>query len=310
MYKSKPLRPAKASRMSRATTPSRAPRQAKILTKLLPERALNTRTKMLVLVSICAAYLLIALFAGLFMNPDLYHANFADKFLPPSLAHPFGTDFTGRDMFFRSVKGLSNSLIIGLVASVISSAIGLIFGIASAVIGGKFDKFILWCIDCCMGIPHLVLLILISFMLGRGAFGVTIGVALTHWPELTRVVRAEVLQLRSSQFVLSSYKMGRSRFHVAKNHMIPHVLPVFLVGLVLLFPHAIMHEASITFLGFGLPPESPAIGVILAESMKYIALGKWWMALFPGLMLLIAVLLFDLIGENLKRLINPGTANE
>ncbi len=161
-----------------------------------------------------------------------------------------------------------------------------------------------------MGLPHLVLLILISFMLGRGAKGVMIGVAVTHWPELTRIVRAEVLQLRSSQYVQAAYKMGKTRFQVAKEHIIPHVLPVYLVGLVLLFPHAIMHEASITFLGFGLPAESPAIGVILSESMKHIATGKWWLAVFPGLMLLLAVLLFDVIGEDLKKLLNPTSGNE
>jgi peptide/nickel transport system permease protein len=273
-------------------------------------RGMSSRTRLLILIIVASAYLLVVLFYGMFMDPDLYASHFVDKFLPPSPAHPFGTDFTGRDMFFRSIKGLSSSLVIGVIASAISSVIGLILGIASAVAGGKLDKFILWCVDCCMGLPHLVLLILISFMLGRGAFGVTVGVALTHWPELTRVVRAEVLQLRSSQYVLASYRMGKSKFWVAKHHIIPHVLPVYLVGLVLLFPHAIMHEASITFLGFGLPPESPAIGVILSEAMRHITTGHWWLAVFPGLMLLACVLLFDLIGENLKKLLNPTSGNE
>ena len=104
--------------------------------------------------------------------------------------------------------------------------------------------------------------------------------------------------------------MGKSKFEVAKKHIIPHVLPVYLIGVILLFPHAIMHEASITFLGFGLPAEVPAIGVILSEAMKHIATGKWWLALFPGLMLLSVVLLFDVIGENLKLLINPSSGNQ
>lgn len=105
-------------------------------------------------------------------------------------------------------------------------------------------------------------------------------------------------------------KWGKIKFEVAVNHIIPHVLPVYLIGVVLLFPHAIMHEASITFLGFGIPAEVPAIGVILSEAMNHITTGKWWLAVFPGLMLLSVVILFDVIGENLKILINPNSGNQ
>ena len=161
-----------------------------------------------------------------------------------------------------------------------------------------------------MGIPHIILLILISFMLGKGAFGITIAVAVTHWPSLTRIVRSEVLQVKNAHYIKAASKMGKNKFQVAVTHIIPHVIPVYLVGVILLFPHAIMHEASITFLGFGLPADVPAIGVILSEAMKHILTGKWYLAFFPGVMLLLAVILFDLIGENLKRLMNPVTSNE
>ncbi|MDR3149098.1 MAG: ABC transporter permease [Oscillospiraceae bacterium] len=271
---------------------------------------LNARSRMIIYISVAVVYLACVFVWGTLLDPSAYAVRFADKFIPPSAGHIFGTDFMGRDMFFRCVRGLSNSLVIGLAASLISSVIALVFGISSAVIGGKFDKAVLMCVDCCMGLPHLVLLILISFMLGRGAKGVMLGVAFTHWPELTRLVRAEVLQLRSSQYVRASYKMGKSRMYVAMRHIFPHVIPVYLVGIVLLFPHAIMHESAVTFLGFGLPAETPAIGVILSEAMRHIATGKWWLALFPGLMLIAAVLLFDVIGENLKRLLNPSSAQE
>jgi peptide/nickel transport system permease protein len=270
----------------------------------------NNRVKLLVILCACAAYLLTVFLWGLFMEPGRYAVHFDDKFIAPGAGHLFGTDFMGRDMFFRSIKGLSNSLLVGMGAAAVSSVIGLVLGIASALLGGKADKFVLWCVDCCMGLPHLVLLILISFMMGRGAVGVSVGIALTHWPELTRIVRAEVLQLRTAQYVQAAYRMGRTRAQVAAGHIVPHVLPVYLVGLVLLFPHAIMHEASITFLGFGLSAETPAIGVILSESMTHLATGKWWLALFPGLMLLLAVLFFDAVGNQLKRLLNPASGNE
>lgn len=274
------------------------------------DKVFNRRILVVILMAVAVTYLIGVFVWGLFMNPRSYEANYANKFLSPSLAHPFGTDFIGRDMFHRTIKGLSNSIIIGVLASIFSSIIALVAGIASAVFGGWVDKFINWCVDLCMGLPHLVLLMLISFMMGKGVKGVTIAVALTHWPSLTRIVRSEVMQIRSSQYVKAAYKMGRTKTQVAFQHILPHVIPAYLIGLVLLFPHAIMHEASITFLGFGMPVEMPAIGVILSEAMQHISTGKWWLALFPGLMLLIAVLLFDVIGENLKKLWNPESGNE
>ena len=274
------------------------------------DKVFNRRVLVVILMAVAVTYLIGVFVWGLFMNPRSYEANYANKFLAPSLAHPFGTDFIGRDMFHRTIKGLSNSIIIGVLASIVSSIIALVAGIASAVFGGWVDKFVNWCVDLCMGLPHLVLLMLISFMMGKGVKGVTIAVALTHWPSLTRIVRSEVMQIRSSQYVKVAYKMGRTKTQVAFQHILPHVIPAYLIGLVLLFPHAIMHEASITFLGFGMPAEMPAIGVILSEAMQHISTGKWWLALFPGLMLLIAVLLFDIIGENLKKLWNPESGNE
>lgn len=274
------------------------------------DKVFNRRILVVILMTVAVTYLIGVFVWGLFMNPRSYEANYANKFLSPSLAHPFGTDFIGRDMFHRTIKGLSNSIIIGVLASIFSSIIALVAGIASAVFGGWVDKFINWCVDLCMGLPHLVLLMLISFMMGKGVKGVTIAVALTHWPSLTRIVRSEVMQIRSSQYVKAAYKMGRTKTQVAFQHILPHVIPAYLIGLVLLFPHAIMHEASITFLGFGMTAEMPAIGVILSEAMQHISTGKWWLALFPGLMLLIAVLLFDVIGENLKKLWNPESGNE
>lgn len=276
----------------------------------LRQPKLNTKKKMIIYIALAAAYLLAVLIAGLVMDPDLYSVHYENKFLMPSLAHPFGTDFMGRDMFWRSIKGLSNSILIGLAASAVSSVIALILGIVAAVAGGIVDRIINWLVDCCMGLPHLVLLMLISYMMGRGGFGVAFAVAVTHWTELTRLVRAEVLQVKNTQYVKAALKMGHSKFRVAKDHIIPHVMPVYLTGLILLFPHAIMHEASLTFLGFGFSASTPAIGGILSEAMKHIVTGKWWLCLFPGLILLIAVMLFDVIGEKLRMLMNPGSSEQ
>lgn len=274
------------------------------------DKKINTRKKVMIYTTVAVVYLILIMIVGLVISPELYDVHYGNKFISPCLSHPFGTDFMGRDMFWRSIKGLSNSLVVGVVASVVSSIIALIFGVAAAVIGGKVDRVITWLVDCFMGMPHLVLLLLISYMMRRGGFGVAFAVAVTHWTELTRMVRAEVLQIKDAQYVKAAYKMGHSKFKVAKEHIIPHVMPVYLVGLVLLFPHAIMHEASLTFLGFGFSAATPAIGGILSEAMKHLVTGKWWLCFFPGLMLLIAVMLFDIIGEQLKRLLNPTSGNE
>ena len=138
----------------------------------------------------------------------------------------------------------------------------------------------------------------------------TMGVALTHWTSLTRVLRAEIKQINTSEFVKLSQRFGKSKMWIAKKHILPLVITQIIVGTILIFPHAIMHEASVTFLGFGLSPHEPAIGIILSESMKYLATGNWWLALFPGLALLIIVLLFDIAGENIKKILDPTSANE
>ena len=213
-------------------------------------------------------------------------------------------------MLLRTLAGLSTSVLVGLLAAGVSSIIALVMGAVAALGGKKADAAVTWLIDLMLGIPHIVLLILISFALGKGFWGVTIGVAVTHWPSLARVVRAEILQCKQSTFVAAARRLGKTPLRIAAKHMVPYVLPQFIVGLILLFPHAILHEAAVTFLGFGLPPEQPAIGVILSESMAYLSAGMWWLAVFPGLALIATVLLFDLAGSSLRKLVDPHSAQE
>ena len=272
------------------------------------EKVSNRRAKTIVIVTLAVAILAIITIVGLTMNPDCYATNFAEKNLPPSAAHLFGTDWMGRDMFMRTIKGLSTSIYIGLLASAVTSIVALFLGVLAGTIGKWATSAFNWMVDLFMGVPHLILLILISVLTGRGARGVMIGVIVTHWCPLGRIVQAEIMSLKNSQYVQAAQRMGKSNFNIAMKHMLPHVIPQFVVGLVLMFPHAIMHEASITFLGFGLPAEQPAIGVILSESMKYLTTGMWWLALLPGLCLLVIVVLFEAIGTNLRLLIDPFSA--
>ena len=248
--------------------------------------------------------------AGLLISDEAVAPDFENTKLPPSWEHPFGTDWLGRDLLLRTLKGLSTSLTVGVAASAVSAVAAVLIGIAAAAGSKWLDGFITWLIDLVMSVPHTVLIILVSFACGRGLKGLLVGIAVTHWTSLARLIRAEVFQLRSQQYIAVSRRLGKTGGWILTHHLLPHLLPQFLVGLILMLPHAILHEASISFLGYGLPPEQPAIGIILSESMKYLSAGIWWPAVFPGLVLLLVVLLVDRLGDNLKALLDPYSAQE
>lgn len=270
----------------------------------------NQRRSALIFLIVTAVILVTVTVAGILVEPAAVDTDFSKRNLAPSPAEIFGTDWMGRDMFVRTLAGLSLSIRLGILTALVSAAAALILGTASAMLGKKADNVISWCIDLVMGIPHILLVILISLACGRGFAGVVAGVALSHWPSLARVIRGEIIQLRQAPYILTAEKLGVSKLKNVGRHMIPHLMPQFLTGLVLLFPHAILHEASVTFLGFGLSSEQPAIGVILSESMQYLTTGKWWLALFPGFSLVAVVAVFAVLGERIRRLSDPAGVHE
>lgn len=273
-------------------------------------KGLNRRTQALILTMILAVVVLLVYVLGILIPGEAVATDFAHAKHPPSLAHPFGTDNLGRDLLMHTLKGMSVSMTVGIAASCVSAAAAVLIGIAAAAGSRIVDGAVNWLIDLMMGIPHTVFIILISFSLGRGLKGLLVGIAATHWTGLARLIRGEVLQLRSQHYIAVSRRLGKPGWWILLHHLLPHLAPQFLVGLVLMFPHAILHEASISFLGYGLPPEQPAIGIILAESMTYISSGLWWMAVFPGVLLVLIVLLIDRLGENLRMVIDPYSAQE
>lgn len=270
----------------------------------------NRRQSTVLFLTAAAVILAAVTVSGILLEERGMETDFARTNLTPSLQYLFGTDWMGRDMFARTLAGLSLSIRIGLLTAAVSAAAALVLGTAAAVLGRRADAVISWLIDLVMGIPHILLVMLISIACGRGFAGVVAGVSLSHWPSLARVIRGEVLQLRAAPYILAAEKLGVGRLRIIAGHMVPHILPQFLTGMILLFPHAILHEASVTFLGFGLSSEQPAIGVILSESMRYLTTGKWWLALFPGLALVLVVILFAMLGERLRRLLDPASVHE
>ncbi len=277
-----------------------------MLSKLKNNRRLSTIVFLIASLSI----LIILLLIGILLPSSTVDINLSEIKQAPSIRHIFGTDWLGRDMLCRTLKGLSVSMEVGIITAPASCVIAVILGAVAAYFGGKVDTIIKWLTDVTMGMPMTIFLIMISVLVGKGKKGIILGVVLSHWVHLARIIRVEVMQIRNRQYIAQSRSFGKSGFYILKNHILPAILPQFIVGVVLLFPHAILHEAAITFLGFGIPPDQPAIGIILSEAMGYLNTGMWWLAVFPGIVLVVIVRIFDKLGERLNYLLNPTTGQQ
>jgi peptide/nickel transport system permease protein len=270
----------------------------------------NLRGRRLRIMTGCVLLFAAIIAVAQIMGTDGLNTNLRLRHMPPSLAHPFGTDWLGRDMMTRTILGLYEGLKLGVLAAACSGCISLILGSVAGLRGGRVDHLICGLINVVMSTPHLVLLILISFVLGGGTRGVVIAVALSHWPQLARIIRAEVMQLKNAPYVHLSARLGRSGTWIIRRHLLPHLLPQCMIGFMLLAPHAILHAAGLTFLGFGVSPHAPNIGMLLAESMRHISTGYWWLAVIPGASLVVMVLTFDTLAATARTLLNPKTRQE
>ena len=243
---------------------------------------------------------LLLLSSSLWLGDSPLHMQFEARLMPPSAEHWLGTDALGRELWARTLAGLALSFGVGLSAALLGTLIAL--SLASlAMLSPILDALVSLLIDTLLSVPHLILLLLIAFALGGGTQAVIIAVALTHWPSLARLLRAELLSLRNSPYVAISKGFGKRQGFIVWYHLLPHVLPHCLVGALLLFPHAILHEAALTFLGVGLDPTQPAIGVLLADAMRYLTGGYWWLGVFPGLGLLLMVLAIERFASMLRK---------
>ena len=259
---------------------------------------MNPALRLCLMAAVTAALILGLSLSGLWF--DALRSDFSARNLAPSFAHPFGSDPMGRDLFARSLAALAKSLWIGLLASGLAVVIAL--GLALlASLGRRADALAIFTIDLMLALPHLMLLILLAFALGGGTWAVIFAVGLSHWPRLARILRAEQRRLACAPYIEAARGFGVKRLRLFCRHFLPHLLPQALVGFTLTFPHAILHEAGLSFLGFGLEPSQPAIGVMLAEALAHLSAGRWWLAFFPGAMLLLMALVFEGLGQALHR---------
>ncbi|CAM5353651.1 diguanylate cyclase [Streptomyces avidinii] len=221
---------------------------------------------------------------------DQQAVDLSAKLQAPSWTHPFGTDDVGRDLLLRCVYGLRVSLLVGLVAALAATVVGTAVGAAAGALGGWTDRFVMRVVDALSSIPHLLLGIFIVAMFRPGVWPVIVSVALTHWLSTARIVRAEVLSLRSRPYVDAAVSGGASRLRVAVRHLVPGVLPQAGLAAVLMIPHAMWHESALSFLGLGLPAHQASLGGLVQTARGSLLAGDWWPTLFPGLFLIVPTL--------------------
>ncbi|CAL9287484.1 ABC transporter permease [Streptomyces sp. SudanB66_2053] len=241
---------------------------------------------------------------------DQQAVDLAAKLEPPSWAHPFGTDDVGRDLLLRCVYGLRVSLLVGVVAALTATVIGTAVGAVSGALGGRADRLVMRLVDTLSSVPHLLLGIFIVAMFRPGVWPVVISVALTHWLSTARIVRAEVLSLRSRPFVDAAVSGGSSRWRVTVRHLLPGVLPQAGLAAVLMVPHAMWHESALSFLGLGLPTHTASLGTLIQGARGSLLAGQWWPTLFPGLFLIVPTLAVAGLAGAWRERINPRRRSE
>ncbi|AYJ49028.1 ABC transporter permease [Rhodococcus sp. P1Y] len=228
----------------------------------------------------------------------------------PSLSHWFGTDSAGRDLFVRSAAAIRTSLLIAAACALLATVIGSIVGAVAGVWGGHVDRVVMRSTDAINALPHLLLGIVIVAMFRGSLAAIVLSIALTHWTQVARIVRSEILGLRERPYIDAAILAGASRHHVVIRHIVPAVLPQALIAVVLLLPHAIWHESTLSFLGFGLPPHEPSLGTLLSEARSSLLLGGWWTLVFPAGILVLATVAVAVAGSALRSAVSPPTPSE
>jgi len=247
---------------------------------------------------------LVAGFAALFAPYDPGKTDVALKLKSPSVEHYLGTDHLGRDVFSRMLFGSRVSLSVGFVAVAISILIGIFVGAVSGYYRGWVDSVLMRFVDMMLCFPTFFLILTVVALLGPKIINIMIVIGITSWMGTSRFVRAEFLSLRERDFVQAAKALGVRNSRIIFRHILPNALAPVFVTATLDVATAILVEAGLSFLGFGVQPPAPSWGNILTEGRAYI-FDAWWLTVFPGLAILITVLSFNLLGEGLRDALDP-----
>jgi peptide/nickel transport system permease protein len=283
------------------------------LTLTLPRRLFSFRTYNLPLVpvGIIVVMALVATFADVIAphNPEI--GLLGERFKPPawiaggSEKHLLGTDHLGRDVLSRLIFGARVSLVVGFTAVIFAGFIGTLLGILSGYLGGWVDQIIMRVTDAWLAIPGLTWAIFLAAIVGPSAMNIVIILGLVYWTRYARVVRGEVLSLRERDFVRLAVVAGCSRWSIMRKHILPNVVNSAIVLATLMLGVVVVVEASLSFLGVGVPPPQPAWGLMLADGKKGLMAGYWWLTVFPGTCIALLVLSANMLGDWLRVKFDP-----
>ncbi len=241
-----------------------------------------------------------------------YDPNLQDwriRLQPPSAAHPFGTDEFGRDLLSRTLHGGRVSLVAGVVPVLIGASAGTLVGLVAGYLGGWWDQVLMRLLDVLLAFPMIFLALAIVGTLGPGMLNAMLAVAVVSLPGYARLVRGQVLALRERDFVVAAQAAGATHGRILLRHLLPNILSPLLVQATLSVGSAILTTASLSFLGLGTQPPRSDWGEMLASGRQYLP-EAWWLAVFPGLFVMLAVLSVNLIGDGLRDYFDPKTGNE
>jgi peptide/nickel transport system permease protein len=277
-------------------------------------RGLAASPKATAAAALCAALLLTALLGPWLapQNPyDLMQISIMDAKLPPGSEsmsggiYWLGTDGQGRDMLSAMIYGLRTSLAVGVVSGVVALGVGTTLGLMAAYFGGRVDTLVMRLVDLMLGFPTILVALMLLAMIGQGLGKVMIALVLVQWALFARAVRAAALVEKGKEYVEAAICLDLSRTRILFGHLLPNCLPPLIVIGTLQVANAISAEATLSFLGIGLPITEPSLGLLIANGYEVLMSGQYWISVYPGLLLLLLVFSINIVGDRLREVLNP-----